>query len=62
MGSDSIYPTSSPAAGDTLKIPFPKRFLFHEVDETDSEASPDGRDRDKSRSKFGKPSGQFDSD
>jgi hypothetical protein len=55
MDSDTLYPTSSPAASDTVKIPFPNRLQFCEVDGTDDESSLNGRDKDMSSSKSGKP-------
>jgi hypothetical protein len=55
MDSDLNYRTSSPAAANALKIPFLKKFQSSEVDETDGEASLNGRDEDTSSSRSRKP-------
>jgi hypothetical protein len=62
MDSDTLYPTSSPAASGTLKTPFSNRSQFYEADGTDDEVSLNGRPKDTSRSKSGKPQANLDSD
>ena len=59
MDSDLIYPTSSPAAVDNLKIPFSKTFQSFEVNDTDDDVSPNERDENTFKGKFGRLQASF---
>jgi hypothetical protein len=53
MSSDLIFPSSSPPTRNTLKLTFPERYQSYEADDTDNEASPEGKDKDPPPSKSG---------